>query len=294
MAFRSFYKPDFAAVSGRFFVWWQQVLQVVFFQWFSTKLQVSAQVSSEISLGCNEEDEAGDEDEELVPDVEERGMSLEEVLQSEAEVLAAELEELEQEGIAPDVVEGLESGVEQAAESLVTMREARSKIAEIKKDRGYGKTPGQTPLIPGGKPRMTGNQVNGKKPKSSCWDCGQTGHWAGDHGCPSPGAGLFKPKGGAKPQDAHEVLTATCIFQPSTLSEALWPSFEVCATQIQSLALDKKLMGALDSACTGHVVGPFGWSTTFVHYNLRLRPSEIWWRSSRSRRPLFPRFCFPI
>ena len=228
------------------------------------------QRSALVAEGPNEDEEAEDDEEELVPDQDEPGKSLEEVLQSEAEVLAAELEELEQEGVSPDVIEGLESGVQQAAESLVTMREARSKIAEIKKDRGYGRASGSASAVVSAKSRMTGNQVNGKKSKSSCWDCGQTGHWAGDHGCPNPGAGLYKPKGGAKPQkhvrvtealstevdnavdfteESHEVLTAVRIFRPSTLSEALSHSFEVCANQVQSLALDKKLMGALDSAC---------------------------------------------
>ena len=227
----------------------------------------------------------GEEDEEeLVPVEEENEMSLEQVLQCEAEVLAAEIEELEQEGLAPDLIEGLETGVEQAAESLVTMREARSKIAEIKKDRGYGKV--NPSAAPPGKPKFTGNQVNGKKSKSSCWDCGQTGHWAGDHGCPSPGAGLFKPKGGNKPQkqvrvaealttefDAggepevetvHEVMTTSRLFHPSTLSEALSSSFEVYANQGQSLSLDKKLVGALDSACNRTCCG-----TVWLEHYLR-------------------------
>ena len=214
------------------------------------------------------EPEGDDEEEELVPDARDPGISLEQVLQGEAEVLAAEIEELEQDGLAPDLIESLETGVEQAAESLVTMREARSKIAEIKKDRGYGKVASSSAAP---KARMTGNQVNGKKSRSSCWDCGQTGHWAGDHGCPSPGAGLFKPKGNCKPQqrqvrmaealtteveaqpeqseEVHEVMTTSRLFHPSTLTDALNNSFEVCASQVHSLSLDKKLMGALDSAC---------------------------------------------
>ena len=32
-----------------------------------------------------------------------------------------------------------QAGVEQAAESLLTMREARQRIAEVRKDRGFGK-----------------------------------------------------------------------------------------------------------------------------------------------------------
>ena len=51
--------------------------------------------------------------------------SLEEVLQAEAEVLAAELEEAEAEGVDPVMLNELEYGVERAAETLVTMREAR-------------------------------------------------------------------------------------------------------------------------------------------------------------------------
>ena len=133
------------------------------------------------------------EEEELIPDdaVAPAPASLEEVLQSEAEVLAAEIEAMEEDGIDQSLIDGLEQGIDQAAESLVTMREARNKIAEIKKDRGYGK-------IPNAKPKMSGNQVAAKKSKTFCWDCGQTGHWSGDDGCPNPGAGLFKPKAAAK------------------------------------------------------------------------------------------------
>ena len=39
-------------------------------------------------------------------------------MQSEAEVLAAEIEALEDEGLEAELIEGLECGVEQAAESL--------------------------------------------------------------------------------------------------------------------------------------------------------------------------------
>ena len=39
------------------------------------------------------------------------------------------------------------------------------------------------------------------------------------------------------------------ILYPSSLEEALTKSHETCASQVQRLSLDKKLMGALDSAC---------------------------------------------
>ena len=113
-------------------------------------------------------------DEELIPDDGDDnpgGQSLEEVLQCEAEVLAAEIQELEESGdfdIA--LLEELEAGVEQAAESLVTMREARSRINEIKKDRGFGCASMNS------KPKLNGNQVDKKKTKTQCWDCGEFGH----------------------------------------------------------------------------------------------------------------------
>ena len=70
--------------------------------------------------------------------------SLEEILQTEAGVLAAELHEAELEGVDPSVLDSLESGIEQAAETLVTMREARHQLQSVRKDRGYGKSDGST------------------------------------------------------------------------------------------------------------------------------------------------------
>ena len=143
------------------------------------------------------EDDGGQvepEDEELIPDDgQPNEPTIEEVLQTEAELLAAELEELETEGCDPHVLEELEQGMEQAAESLLTMREARTRIAEVKKDRGYGKASGGPPRAGGGKAH--GNQVPKQKQSTKCFDCGETGHWAGDAGCKSPGAGLARPKG---------------------------------------------------------------------------------------------------
>ena len=87
-----------------------------------------------IAEAPEEEGQMEAEDEELIPDDDGQGYSpenltIEEVLQTEAELLAQELQELETEGCDPRVLEDLESGMEQAAESLLTMREARTKIA---------------------------------------------------------------------------------------------------------------------------------------------------------------------
>ncbi|CAK9107120.1 unnamed protein product [Durusdinium trenchii] len=246
--------------------------------------------SALVTEGPVEEIAEGEEDEEeLVPDHPDQiGPALEEVLTAEAEVLAAEIQALEEEGLEPDVLEALESG-------------ARRKIAEIKKDRGYGKQGSSS--MPN-KPKFTGNQVNGKKAKSSCWDCGQQGHWSGDHGCPNPGAGLFKPKSNsAKPQKhvrvaealttemavdadvddtpAHEVMTTSRVSRPSTLAEALQGSHEVHVGQLASLSLDKRLMGALDSACNRTCCG----SAWVEHYLAALQsaPEAIQQLVSRSQ-----------
>lgn len=132
-------------------------------------------------------DEEPEEEEEMIPDEvmqsEAVVPNLEEVLQAEVEVLASELQLAEEEGIEPDVIDELEMNVEKAAESLLTMREARHKLNEVRKDRGYGNQ-GKGGGKDGPKSKPSGNQVQGRKqdPKYPCWDCGQTGHWMGDAG----------------------------------------------------------------------------------------------------------------
>ena len=44
-----------------------------------------------------------------------------------------------------ETLESLEQNFEQCAEALVTMKEARSRSQEIRKDRGYGKAGGSKP-----------------------------------------------------------------------------------------------------------------------------------------------------
>ena len=113
--------------------------------------------------------------------------AFEEYLLNEAEVLASELKDAEECGIDAQVLEELEADFEQAAETLVTMKEARSKVNEIQKDRGFNNNgPGSTngnPNVPSSK------KESGKHP---CFHCGLHGHWAGDKECQRPGAGLAR------------------------------------------------------------------------------------------------------
>lgn len=248
------------------------------------------------------------EDEELVPDPGEPSgdagpNSLEEVLQLEAECLAAELQELEDEGgVEPSLLEELENGVESAAESLVTMREARNRIAEVRKDRGFGKVgSGKGGSSKGGKQKMHGNQSASQKQTTICWDCGEKGHWGGDPQCSKPGAGLFRPKGkggvnnsqnpkqvkiteslntehsvatvesSEKEATAHEVMA--CDGMALSLEDVLNKRHEASAVQPPGLSSDKKLVGALDSACNRTCSGEV-WLQHYLQ-SLKEAPPEI-------------------
>ena len=131
-------------------------------------------------------EEPDDGEAELIPDdAGKEEPSLEEVLQFEAAILAADLEALEAEGVEPEMLGELETaGVESAAEALVSRREARTKINEVKRDRGYGRSGN---AMSQSKPH--GNQVNRAKATAKCFDCNLPGHWAGDKECMKPGAG---------------------------------------------------------------------------------------------------------
>ena len=222
------------------------------------------------------EAEDGEADEEGSPGGH-QAFSLEEVLQSEAEGLAAELEQAEQEGIDVEMLNELETGVEKAAESLITMREARGKLAEVRKDRGYGRASGSSSSPGKGKPH--GNQATARKQsgKHPCWDCNEHGHWAGDPQCPKPGAGLGKkrqasqgrhvkiaeayntelvvgpPRETAAANVVEHDVSMVQLDRGQSLDEAFLNSrskfAEVNSANEPSLSWDKKLVGALDSAC---------------------------------------------
>ena len=178
------------------------------------------------------------------------------------------------------------------------MREARSRIAEVRRDRGYGKANSGK----GGgslKPKMHGNQSQAKKQSSTCCGCGEQGHWAGDGQCTRPGAGLFRPKGKgsntttvkqvkiaetlntehsvdmmeSEPAEvvSHEVLV--CRSMPRSLTEALDFAAEVNVTQDAVLATDKRMVGASDSACNRTCCG----ECWLKHYldSLKHAPPEI-------------------
>ena len=104
--------------------------------------------------GEGETEEYGVEpdEEELVADDGEANPNLDEVLEAEAQALAAELEEAEGEGLDSGTLGSVEDTFEHAAEALLSMREARSKLQEIRRDRGFGKA---SPTSPAGRSNPT-------------------------------------------------------------------------------------------------------------------------------------------
>ncbi|CAK9106139.1 Uncharacterized protein SCF082_LOCUS49440 [Durusdinium trenchii] len=205
---------------------------------------------------------------ETAEDVEEPGLV--DFLQSEAECLATELQAAEEQGADPDLLQSVEADFEQAAEALVTMKEARSKLQELRKDRGFGKP---SPGGPAGGAKNAGvpaaRKASGRHP---CFDCNQHGHWAGDKECPKPGAGLGrKPLAVAKAKprqvrvtealhaehDPSTVLVGTSSSSPPSASLPVDPKVHEASmvNHVGSLRLDqalvlseeKILVGALDS-----------------------------------------------
>ena len=180
---------------------------------------------------ANVEAEHPAEDEDEAP---ERG--LEEVLQAEVEVLTDEIAAAEEEGVDPSHLEALEQGIEASAEALVSMREARTRLAEVRKDRGF-----RGPGVGGGLPKAkakTSLAISQKKASGRhlCFDCGGSGHWAGDPECPRPGAGAGRPKARANPKQVRitEAVVsneASAVENPGAENEvnmiALVPRYEV-------------------------------------------------------------------
>ncbi|CAE7211399.1 ABCB25 [Symbiodinium natans] len=214
------------------------------------------------------------EDEAAASDQAGEGISLEEVLQTEA----------------------LETEIEASAEALVSMREARVKLAEVRKDRGYkGPALNASAAASGGKGRgkaaIAAKKASGKH---LCFDCGLPGHWSGDPECTKPGAGLGRAKGKAAPAkqvriaeacgDANhtvaEVETLNTgeneVLMAMSLSAALraGSSGQTSEALVTSaLAKDKALVGALDSACNRTCAGE-DWIQGYL-LELQKAPPEI-------------------
>ena len=219
-------------------------------------------------------------------------------LQTEVECMAAELDELAEQGVEESDLAGLEETLDSAVEALVTMKEAKSQIASLKKDRGF-------------KGPSKGSSKGGQD--SGCFACGAKGHWKGDPACPkSRGKGSKdggKGKGHGKhsgkgyfrktfDQEAHstevqetnivDFLAEIPVNEPevtfdetvvvheinvveSGLSEALAAS--AAGKQPQYLEMDKMYIAAVDSACNRSCAGS-AWLKTMLDA-LEFAPAHI-------------------
>ena len=244
------------------------------------------------------EDAEPDDDVELMEADNEAEPNLEEILKCEAEALAAELDEAADNGVDPSTLQEIEESVETAAEALLTMKEARTKLQEVKRDRGYMK------------PSDGASKTNPKKTaKNPCFDCGLPGHWAGDPECAKPGQGLARKSALKKPGgrhvkvvetlntehveeaagDGHEVLTVTTNPLSQSFVAALEDAHSVTKEAlIAQLAEDKRLVGALDSACNRTCAGP-DWLKGYLH-GLQSAPESI--RSLVTSKPEHETFRF--
>ena len=239
-----------------------------------------------------EEPQDGDVVDEVEP---QEGVSLEEVLAAEAEVLATELAEAADEGVDEEALLEIEESVGQAAEALLTMREAKTKLQEVKRDRGYGRAGGADQ-----KGKMNPKKSSLKHP---CFDCDLPGHWAGDPECKKPGQGLGrKNKGPPKQVKLAEALTSEVLLDDvgrtdvstgsqgnevlmvnavpkSAISPGLLAALEQSHMEPKevnvtaSMALDKRLVGALDSACNRTCTGP-EWLAGFLE-SLKKAPQPV-------------------
>ncbi|CAE7904347.1 unnamed protein product, partial [Symbiodinium necroappetens] len=233
--------------------------------WWQGHRQAYAAEADEGQL--NEEPEV--EEEELVADPAGDSPDLDEILEIEAEALAAELEQAETEGVDAETLGQIEGCVEGAAEALITMRDAKARLQEVRRDRGFGKAGGTSGPGVGQGSRAT----PGFKKRGTCFDCGLAGHWAGDAACQRPGAGLARPKGGSRgptspsssapsgsPQRRVQLVETFAAETEPELNEHSVNETAVASTLEQALAVtcprevlagamskDKKNVGALDS-----------------------------------------------
>ena len=237
----------------------------------------------------SEVEETENDDEELIEADDDGGdPGIGDIIRSEAEALAAELDEAVEQGLDASTLQEIEETVENAAEALITMKEARTKLQEVKKDRGYGRAGTGSE----GASKVSQKKAAGKHP---CFDCGLPGHWAGDPECTQPGKGLGRMPMLKKPykqvkvvetlntehveggeEGGHEVLAVSSVPLPPALMVALDESHrkpkEVNAVSA-TLTADKRLVGALDSACNRTCTGP-DWLEGFLK-GLKKAPQAI-------------------
>ena len=149
--------------------------------------------------------------------------TFEAALERELVAAAEEFDVLEAEGGGEEETEvatAMEEALERFAGAYMTMREAKLQLAEKRKDRQYN---GPRPKG-GGKgaakaqPRKPGAPANAaaqdkiaaRKADSTCFDCLEKGHWAGDKVCKKPGAGFGRSCANEATAEVAEACGVCC------------------------------------------------------------------------------------
>ncbi|CAE7641422.1 RE2 [Symbiodinium sp. CCMP2456] len=222
-----------------------------------------------------EEDEAEteDADDDDVP-AEEDNRSLEEVLQTEAEALAAEIEELAEDGADDELIGGLEASVEAGAEALVSMREARSRLQQVRKDRGC-KAP--EALLRRVLAERAGPQPTAKLlaniPASIAGSMGTgLGTLSAETLVPASGGSLLLLVGEKAGQKIHEAMVLDDLALDEALAHGALVSSSVAPPS--TAHLDGDGIGALDSACNRTCAGP-RWLQNYLSLLESCAPEQV-------------------
>ena len=135
---------------------------------FSRRTSVGSARQVQVAEADDAEDQETEHEAETAAEEPEGERSFEEVLQAEVEQLAEEIAEAEEAGVDAETLEALECGIEASAEALVSMREARSKLAEVRKDRGYRGPTSATSTSTAGppKPKAGSSSIAARKASS--------------------------------------------------------------------------------------------------------------------------------
>ena len=220
-----------------------------------------------------EEDDEEEEEEEAP----EEPPDLATQVQNELEALTADMEQTADDldnTLSPEEAEQLEAAASDLAalpEAFAAVRNAREKLqrgiakgkgkdkkdrpAVANKGRGGGRRPGKGGAR--GSARSSTQKIAERKAKTTCFDCGERGHWMGDPACKKPGAALLSPgtvniadtglsEGDGASEEEHEVQVV------SRVSAASAP--EVLAAASINKDLDYNV-AVQDTACRFSVAG---------------------------------------
>lgn len=218
------------------------------------------------------EDEGGASEQEFDPSTLQGNMRSEiEALASELESRNADMGDYFNESQVAKVDEAVMS-LMNAPEALATVQTAREKMQRGKNGRfqpGGGKA--VAPKRGAAKRKPMNKTISDRKADTTCFDCGESGHWAGDKGCSKPGAGSFKPHSreicladhldDCEDDDAEPAYIpaeSLVIEKVSTGEECIFPR-SVLASRVQEKTKSDLRTGVVDTACRFSLMGEDWW-----------------------------------